>query len=387
MPGEQDQGQGLFRKAAIDKLASPEQLDVAMQVTSPLGWLALAATGVVLFVIVVWSVVGSLSVRVDGRGILLRGSAILDVISEGTGRLREIQVKPGDRVTAGQVVARIDQGELRLTLEQKRQELTTLTGQQSTQSTQNASLIEQYERQAAELRRRLVMQEKLVAQGVITRSAVLETQGALSAAEAQIAQYHGQRSESGNRLDAVQREISRLEEQLATASVVTSRHTGRVLEVLASPGDLIQSGMRVVTLEPADEPIRSVLYLPAAEGKKVRAGMTARVSPSTVKVEEYGFLVGEVKAVSDFPVTPEGLRQVLRNDKLAEALTGAGPPIQVDVTLLPDEKTPSGFKWSSSSGPPIAVQSGTLCTGSVIVERRRPISYILPIFKRALGAS
>ncbi len=386
MPGEQEQG-GLFRKAAIDKLASPEQLDVAMQVTSPLGWLALAATGVVLFVVMVWSVVGSLSIRVDGRGILLRGSAILDVISEGTGRLREIQVKPGDKVTAGQVVARIDQSELRLALEQKRQELTTLSGQQSIQSTQNARLVEQYQAQAAELRRRLAMQEKLVTQGVITRSAVLETQGQLSAAEAQIAQYQGQRSESGNRLDAVQREISRLEEQLATASTVTSQHTGRVLEVLASPGDLIQSGMRVVTLEPAGEPIRSVLYLPAAEGKKVRAGMTARVSPSTVRVEEYGFMVGEVKAVSDFPVTPEGLRQVLRNDKLAEALAGAGPPIQVDVTLLPDEKTPSGFKWSSSSGPPMTVQSGTLCTGSVIVERRRPISYILPIFKRALGAT
>ena len=38
----------LFRKAALDKLASPERLDVLMQVTSPKGWLALLMMGIIL---------------------------------------------------------------------------------------------------------------------------------------------------------------------------------------------------------------------------------------------------------------------------------------------------------------------------------------------------
>ena len=37
--------QHLLRKAAIEKMASPEQLDMAMRVTSPLSWLALATLG------------------------------------------------------------------------------------------------------------------------------------------------------------------------------------------------------------------------------------------------------------------------------------------------------------------------------------------------------
>ena len=39
---------GLFRKSALEKLSSPERLDVMMQITSPAAWLALAALGAVL---------------------------------------------------------------------------------------------------------------------------------------------------------------------------------------------------------------------------------------------------------------------------------------------------------------------------------------------------
>ena len=64
----------LFRKKAIDKLSSPEQLDTMMQVTSPGGWIALAGLGVILLFAVVWSVVGSIGIRVEGQGILIRGA-------------------------------------------------------------------------------------------------------------------------------------------------------------------------------------------------------------------------------------------------------------------------------------------------------------------------
>jgi HlyD family secretion protein len=78
---------------------------------------------------------------------------------------------------------------------------------------------------------------------------------------------------------------------------------------------------------------------------------------------------------------------VLRNDKLVETLMGRSAPIEVVAKLLPDPATPSGYKWSSSKGPPTQVMSGTLATGSVVVESRRPISYVLPVIKRSVGAS
>ena len=47
--------EGLFRKATIDKVSSPEQLDLLMRVTSPVGWLALTAMAVMIGAVGVWS--------------------------------------------------------------------------------------------------------------------------------------------------------------------------------------------------------------------------------------------------------------------------------------------------------------------------------------------
>jgi HlyD family secretion protein len=38
----------LLRKASLERLSSPEQLDMIMRVTSPLGWVALVAIGVLI---------------------------------------------------------------------------------------------------------------------------------------------------------------------------------------------------------------------------------------------------------------------------------------------------------------------------------------------------
>jgi HlyD family secretion protein len=114
--------------------------------------------------------------------------------------------------------------------------------------------------------------------------------------------------------------------------------------------------------------------------------MRARVSPTTVRVEEHGFIIGEVKSVSDFPATPEGLRRTLRNANLVDALTGRGAPVEVIVRLGVDAATPSGFQWSSSEGPPVPVFTGTLCSAAVEVASRRPAEYVLPFLKEIVGA-
>ena len=86
-------------------------------------------------------------------------------------------------------------------------------------------------------------------------------------------------------------------------------------------------------------------------------------------------------------MTPEGLLRVLRNQTLVDTLTRTGAPLEITVTLSQDAATQSGFRWSSSSGPPGEVFSGTLCTGAVIVEKKQPLSYVIPILKRSLGIS
>ena len=40
----------IFRKSALDRMASPEQLDALMRITSPRGWIALLTIGFLLLV-------------------------------------------------------------------------------------------------------------------------------------------------------------------------------------------------------------------------------------------------------------------------------------------------------------------------------------------------
>lgn len=363
--------QRMFRKAALEKLSSPERLDVMMQVTSPAGWLALSALGLVLVLVVLWSIFGWIPIKVSGQGILIRGGAMLAVTADSVGRLSQVLVTPGEVIQQGQLVAKVNQEDLMLRIRNQQALLADMRKQTGAFSTDTM------ERQ---LREKIANQQSLVDRGMLTRSSLMATQEQLNSL---LQQGAGRQTN----VDQMRRNIQELENQLASASKVESPYAGRVVEVTAGVGELIQPGMRIFTLEELNAPIDVVMYIPAAEGKKVRPEMPVRVSPSTVKAEEYGFMIGKVSKVSDYPVTPEGLARVLRNDNLVAALAGAGAPIEIKVQLIPDPDTPSGFKWSSSKGPPNKVYSGTLCSGAVVVERKRPISYILPIFKNALGAN
>ncbi len=79
-----------------------------------------------------------------------------------------------------------------------------------------------------------------------------------------------------------------------------------------------------------------LLYVPPEFGKKVAPGMDVRIEPSTVKKEEYGTLIGKVVAVSDFPMTAEGMASVLQNPQLVTRFMEQGPPYAVRVELAPN---------------------------------------------------
>ena len=63
----------IFRKAALERLSSPEQLDQLMQVTTPKGWLALIALTGLLVMVVIFSFVARIPITVTGQCILLDG--------------------------------------------------------------------------------------------------------------------------------------------------------------------------------------------------------------------------------------------------------------------------------------------------------------------------
>ena len=69
---------------------------------------------------------------------------------------------------------------------------------------------------------------------------------------------------------------------------------------------------------------------------------------------------------------------VLENQSLVDTLRTGDAQLRVDVKLLRDPSTPSGFEWSSSQGPPFAITRGTLCTSTFELGEERPMNLVLP---------
>lgn len=68
MANEQD---SLFRKEALERISSPEQLDQLMQIVSLKNWLPLASIGFLLGLAVLWSIIGRIPVFIESKGLLV----------------------------------------------------------------------------------------------------------------------------------------------------------------------------------------------------------------------------------------------------------------------------------------------------------------------------
>lgn len=167
----------------------------------------------------------------------------------------------------------------------------------------------------------------------------------------------------------------------ATAVPVHSPYNGRILELKTDVGSLVSQGASLASLEFVGEDVTQevVMYVAPADGKRIQPGMTAQIAPVTAQVEEYGFMLGRVEAVSEFPATYAGILRVLGSEELMQALGISGAPIEVRISLFSDENTPSGYRWSSSQGPDFAISSGTLASAAITVDSQRPINLVLPL--------
>ncbi len=95
----------IYRQEALERLSSPEQLDMLMPVTDSRGWIALAGVGLLLLAGLVWGIFGTVDSTVDGGGLLMRYGGFEWIASPVDGKVSKILVKEGDMVSEGDVVA------------------------------------------------------------------------------------------------------------------------------------------------------------------------------------------------------------------------------------------------------------------------------------------
>jgi len=94
----------LYRKSALERISSPEQLDKVLKVTSPMSWLALLGITLIVAVTVVWSIVGSIPMVISTKGIISSPVGSNAVYIQEAGTVVSVRVRTGDEIHHGDPV-------------------------------------------------------------------------------------------------------------------------------------------------------------------------------------------------------------------------------------------------------------------------------------------
>jgi len=412
----------LFRQAALDRLASPEQLDRLVTITDARGWVALWVCGGLLACLVAWSVLGAIPTHVNGQGILMpRVGQVSDASSQAGGILVRLAVAVNDKVAKGQAVAVVDQRESArraddalLAVRDQEAALARFDRDYQHELRLKAEAVDKRRRalqqSIAEGDERVVFLTRLLARQEDHRQKGFFSERALDDARAEISRVRQEVADRRHELarleteltevrNGYERERSKLQlaiqdarraagQQalvLARDSVVVAPVDGRVIELKLAPGAVVQPGQSILSIETGEGELGALVYMPTEHGKKLAVGQHVRLAPANIRKEEYGTLRGTVRAVSEFPVSQQGMVSVLPNAALVDMFSKAGPPYAVQVALMPDPAMKSGYRWTSADGPPSPVVSGTTVNAEITVEEQRPISLLIPFLRKTTG--
>jgi len=223
------------------------------------------------------------------------------------------------------------------------------------------------------------------------QSSIKETQNKLEDLATQEVKLTQQAAEDSfgnkNNVDEVRRQVAQLQLQLSTQGKIVSPYDGRVLEVALVPGQMIQTGSLVGSIQAEDqaEDLISLTFFADRDGKQLKPGMVAQITPSISKREQFGGIVGQVTDVTPYPVTSSAITALVGNPELAKQLAGEAAPVQVKIHLNSDANTYSKYQWTSSKGPQQTLSSGTTAAVQVRIGEIAPIAYVIPLFRSWTG--
>lgn len=411
----------LFRKNALEKLSSPDRFEERLTLISPRRWLALAALAGVLAAAALWGAFGRLPTHVRGAGMLLERGGFRNVASLADGVVGRLLVREGDAVEEGDVLGLVDLPLQELELKYYRDKLDLLRAEMD--EIGGAAEANRAEREDFHARLRAGNDESLdkLAQildqlaglsdtyrafgerGIVARIEALRMlQNTLNAsidvtrqrqetmradiekADFDLA-FKRQFWQMRNRLMDAEFELQSKLDQFLNRTRILSPARGAIVNVQKSEGDPVAVGEVVFLLQPShDGRLYAAAFVPAARSKNVREGQPVLVAPSHVEPQRAGYVRGTVLKVGRYPATFQQLVNVFKNRDLTEMLKGDEVAVEVEVALLPDPADPARVRWTGRPPPGVEIGAGMICQVAIEVERRSPLSYVLPWIRETL---
>jgi HlyD family secretion protein len=414
-------GSSLFRKQALARLSSPDRLAQRVSLISPRWWLALLALVLVLCVALLWAWHGRIATKVHGTGIFMEKSGLYNLVAGTDGVLERLDVVEGMIVSRGDVLGMIfepmHEQELRRSrdrLESVQAEMEDLSAATGRHRQERFAFLDQV---AADNAKYLAMMESVLDKLEVFsyRLGGLKGQGLITELESVRILQETMRASmdlSRKRLDSLELEVKRSDHDLgllrefwerqqrlldaeqdllarldrfAALSQITSPIGGMVVAVQKTAGDGVASGDVVAVLQPsANGNLYVSAFVPAAQGKSVQPGQPVHVAPGHIAPQRWGYMVGEVADVGQYPTTLEQMTAVFKNPDLARMIQGNSAMMKVRVRLAASPDNQAGWSWTGKAPEDPRLSPGTLCTVFFITEQRAPITYVMPWVREKL---
>ncbi|MBC3932045.1 HlyD family secretion protein, partial [Undibacterium curvum] len=339
----------------------------AIRLAQPVSsWLiALVATclSIALIALIAYITLGSITKKARVTGLTLPVSGSLSVIAPGTGVLRQLLVKEGQLVQAGQALFELntermgDQGEITALIAQqlaaRQHSLETEQRQRSSQTRDKKSAL-QSRLSNLQTEQQQLNQEITLAQQSLHKFEQLEKSGYVSTAQTQQKQEElldlssrlstlqcNQLQLAANQL-ALRAELTDLDNQLANdqaqlarslaslkqesaensnrkSTLITAPQDGIVSVLSYAAGQTITAGQNVLTLLPKQSELEVQLYAPSRTAGFVSAGQTVLIRYQAFPYQKFGLQQGTVTDVSSTPIAPNELPTHLASTILSNA--------------------------------------------------------------------
>ena len=375
----------MFRKNALLKLIQPMDLDRMMHITTTKDWLILLTIGLLALLLIGWSIFGVLYENVNGSGLIVLQQGIDTVYSPAAGQVASINVEPGDYVKQGELVATLFLKEEHEEIKLYHEKILRLKAKLERIHEFNKEAMAQRNEHHRQVLKSLHQVTNLLQAQIEWRENFnkgmkrIKDLGAVSERDffAYREQLDNKVGELQDRLSSIPSyEVTLLESKITfekellaieldlkdtisefsakialyeSHSKIISNDTGHVTNILISQNEYINRNTPVIDIHDDsrthDEVWLLYAYFNLLDGKKIRPGMRTIITPSTVKAEKEGSIIGSVIYVSPTITSANALNTVYHNQSFIESILKLTNfmPIEVQILLHRDYKSPSGF--------------------------------------------
>lgn len=310
----------IFSREALNKLRSPEKLDTLLPITTPINWMALIAIGILLFSVVLWSIFGAFTVKVDGMGMIMDSAGVVNVLHISDGKIKQIYVHSGSKIKKGDLIARMEQpvqdadtrmAQYNIALSQSDRDAMSRASEHDAKKTQelvNEYIYSDYDG---------IVDEVMVETGSIINV--------------------------GTPICSIRRTQNRDE-------------LSGVLYIPVEQGKRVETGMSIQLAPNGVDTSQSGWLL----------GVVRSVSQYPTSTTAMSKVLGNEQLV----------QYILNNER--------GAVMEVKFDLVKDENSESGYLWTSFVGQHKPITAGSFCTGSIIIDRVPPIEKVFYKFSQWL---